>query len=110
MIRLIEEMIRTRQTVQSTGRRELRFPHRILDDPGLHVHWPSEGFDLERLYVHHPVFGRRDITAMQAELESALGAVERLHAQVDTLTRRLHSIPGYMLAAKLRKSMKRWLP
>jgi len=106
MARLIEEMVRIRKGSQTSAGSDLTFPHRILDDPGEHVSWPSERFNLERLYPHHAVFGRSDLTAMQAELEAALGTVERLHAQVDLLTRRLHSIPGYGIAARLRKMMK----
>jgi len=107
MVRLIEEMVRIRKQAVASGSQDLSFPHRILDDPEQHIHWPSEQFNLEKLYPLHPVFGRRDITAMQAELESALGTVERLHAQVELLTRRLYSIPGYKLAVRIQKMMKR---
>jgi len=43
---------------------------------------------------------------MQAELEAALGTMERLNAQVDVLTRRLHQIPGYSLAARIKNMLK----
>jgi len=107
MARLIEEMVRIRKTRNASGELVLDFPHRILDDPEEHVSWPSTNFSLQKLYPQHPVFARSDVIAMQAELEAALGAVERLHEQVDILTRRLHKIPGYTLAARFRKTLQR---
>ncbi len=107
MTRLIDEMVRIRQRAKASGNPVLNFPHRILDDPEEHISWPNANFNLQTLYPHHPVFGRSDVTVMQAELEAALGTVERLQAQVDVLTRRLHRIPGYTLAARVRKMMKR---
>ena len=109
MVRLIEEMIRIRREQSGSGRGELVFPHRLVEDPAEHVSWPSREFDLSKLYPGHPVFGRTDIVAMQNELEAALGTVERLHGQVDVLTRRLHRIPGYLLAVRLGKKLRpRW--
>jgi hypothetical protein len=107
MIMLIEEMIRIKKEHVSSGKRELVFPHRILDIPEDHISWPSENFDLQKLYPHHPVFGRTDITIMQAELEAALGTIDQLKNQVNTLSGRLHMIPGYKLAVKLRKFLKK---
>jgi hypothetical protein len=103
MERLIEEMLRCRRESLARGETSPRFPHRILDDPEEHVAWPSTGFDLQSLYPGHPVFGRTDVTAMQAELEAALGTVERLSRKVAILVRRLHMIPGYKFAGRLRK-------
>ncbi|MEW6510869.1 MAG: DUF6716 putative glycosyltransferase [Bacteroidota bacterium] len=107
MVRLIEGMIAIRKEWKSGGEATLRFPHRIVNEPEEHVAWPATPFDMEKLYPGHPVFGRSDLAAMQAELESALGTVERLHAQVELLTLRLHRIPGYTLAARIRKMLKR---
>jgi hypothetical protein len=103
MERLIEGMLKARRESLARGETQPRFPHRILDDPEEHVAWPSAGFDLESLYPRHPVFGRTDVTAMQAELEAALGTVERLSNKVSILIRRLHMIPGYKFAGRLRK-------
>jgi hypothetical protein len=107
MVRLIEEMIRIRKERRAAGEPTLQFPHRILDGPEEFVSWPHRNFDLRALYPGHAVFGRSDLAAMQAELESALGTVERLHTQVEVLTGRLHSIPGYTLAARLRKMLRK---
>ncbi|HET6272310.1 MAG TPA: hypothetical protein VFG32_04980 [Bacteroidota bacterium] len=106
IVTLIEEMIRLRREAKGRNEQRVQFPHRILADPGDHVSWPSAQFDLQTLYPRHPVFGRTDVTAMQAELEAALGTVERLNAQVDVLTRRLHQIPGYSLAARIKNMLK----
>lgn len=103
MERLIEGMLRARRECLASGETQPRFPHRILDDPEEHVAWPSAGFDLQSLYPGHSVFGRTDLTAMQAELEAALGTVERLSKKVSILIRRLHMIPGYKFAGRLRK-------
>ncbi len=107
MVRLIEEMIRIRKASRPAGDSSLQFPHRILDGPEEFVSWPHRSFDLRALYPGHAVFGRSDLTAMQAELESALGTIERLHTQVEILTRRLHRIPGYTLATRLRDMLKK---
>jgi hypothetical protein len=107
MVRLIEEMIRIRKESRRAGEDRLLFPHRIIDEPADHVAWPNRGFDLRVLYPGHPVFAREDLAAMQGELEAALGTVERLHKQLEVLTARLHKIPGYEFAAKLRRFLKR---
>lgn len=107
MARLIERMISIRRQLPSGRGNGLRYPHRLLDEPDDHVAWPSDWFDLQALYPTHAVFGRADLTAMQAELEAALGTVERLSHQVDILTRRLHRIPGYRLAGRLVKRLAR---
>lgn len=107
MVRLIEEMIRLRKQSRKAGDGHLVFPHRILDEPAEHVAWPDRRFDLQALYPGHPVFAREDLAAMQGELESALGTVERLHNQVQLLTARLHRIPGYELVARLRRLLTR---
>ena len=106
MVRLIEEMLRVRRTCIAGGGGTIVYPHRLVDDPDEHVAWPAGRFDLERLYPGHPVFGRRDLTDMQNELEAALGTIERLHAQVDTLTERLHRIPGYAFLARALRAIR----
>lgn len=107
MARLVEAMLAVRREARARGDRALSFPHRLLDDPDDHVSWPAAGFDLRKLYPTHAVFARMDLAAMQAELEAALGTVERLSAQVATLTGRLHRIPGYKFAGRLRKHFAR---
>ncbi|HTO93454.1 MAG TPA: hypothetical protein VMM80_03755, partial [Bacteroidota bacterium] len=104
------EMLRVRRACLSKGTGPIAYPHRLVDEPADHVAWPDAGFDLEKLYPLHHVFGRRDLTAMQNELEAALGTVERLHAQVDTLTDRLHRIPGYTLLANIQRAIRRRRP
>lgn len=109
LVTLIEEMIRIKRACQAK-QLELAFPHRLLTQPETTVAWPSENFNLEALYPNHPVFGRRDLLQLQAELDSALGTIEQVKEQVDILTRRLHSIPGYQLAAELQTRLKKLRP
>lgn len=106
MVKLIEEMLRIRRECLAHGEKELAFPHRILNQPEDYVSWPAEGFDLEKLYPGHPVFGERRLAYMQAELESALGTIDLLKSQVDTLTARLHRLPGYLWVKKLMNWLK----
>lgn len=106
MIKLIEEMISTKKQHVSSGKEELVFRYRILDIPEDHISWPSENIDLQKLYPHHPVFGKLDITEMQLKLNAAFGVIEALENQVDVLAKRLHLIPGYNLAVKMRKLFK----
>jgi len=107
IVHLIEDMIAIKRASDADGCAELVFPHRIIADPEEFVSWPSPGFNLEKLYPHHPVFGRTDVTMMQSELDAALRAVEDLHQQVNVLTSRLHHIPGYLLAKKVTKSLQK---
>lgn len=95
LIQLIDEMIRIKRAHDTSGQGELVFPDRILDQSDLFVSWPSQSFNLEALYPDHPVFGNRDLTLLQSELDAALITVEQLKEQVNTLTKRLHRIPGY---------------
>jgi hypothetical protein len=106
MVELIEGMIRIRKEHMATGKKDLVFPHRIVGIPEEHISWPSVHFDLQILYPHHPVFGRRDIVEMQAELESALGTVDLLKNQVRVLSNRLYLIPGYKLVVRLHRYLK----
>lgn len=103
MIKLIENMIRVRRI----NGKKIHFPYRILDNSEDHVSWPSESFDLEKLYPDHSVFGRKDITSMQAELEAALGTIDMLKNQVNILTKRLNKIPGYKLASTAKKILRK---
>lgn len=107
MVRLIEEMIRIKKMHGSRDSGELIFPHRILDEPQDFVSWPSDSFNLEALYPNHPVFGQRDLLLLQAELDSALGAIEQVKEQVAILENRLHKIPGYVLATMLVNSLQK---
>ncbi len=95
LIALIDEMIRIKKSHDNSGDVELTFPDRILNAAEPFVAWPSQPFDLERLYPDHPVFGHRDLVQLQSELDAALITVEQLKSQVSTLTARLHRIPGY---------------
>jgi hypothetical protein len=103
LAQLIEDMLLHRRNTLQAGERSLVFPHRMVQDAADHVSWPSEQFDLRRLYPHHSVFGRTDVVATQSELEAALGTVERLDEKLEVLTRRLHRVPGYQFAKRLRK-------
>ena len=96
LVRLIEEMIEIKRDHDSSQNQSLEFPFRILDEPEEQISWPSQNFDLQKLYPSHPVFGRTDITAMQTELDAALATNEQLKKQVNLLTQRLHGIPGYL--------------
>lgn len=107
LVQLIETMIEIKRECDANGGRELTFPHRILDDPEEFVAWPSEQFDLGSLYPDHPVFGRRDLLAMQSELDAALGAIEQVKEQAEILSNRLYKIPGYGLAVKTYKMLQK---
>ena len=107
MIELIETMIRIKKDNEKAGKKDLVFPHRILDTPEDYISWPSETFDLQKLYPNHPVFSRRDITEMQAELEASLGTIDLLKNQVHILTNRLHKIPGYKMVKKIGRMLKK---
>ena len=107
MVHLIENMLEVRRENVSRNI-PLSFPHRILDCPDEHIAWPHESFDLERLYPQHKVFGFRDVTILQAELETALGSVALLKEKVDILSNRLHRIPGYTLATTVARRLKRF--
>jgi hypothetical protein len=109
LIKLIEEMIRIKRECHAE-QKELTFPHRIINEPELLVAWPSESFSMEALYPNHPVFGQRDLCQLQAELDAALGSIEQVKEQVDILTRRLHKIPGYKLAAEVQLRLKKLHP
>lgn len=106
LVALMESMIQIKREHERKGV-SLAFPPRILDAPEYFVAWPSEAFDLERLYPDHPVFRNRDMTFLQSELDAALITVEQLKNQVNTLTRRLHRIPGYTLLSQLVLSLQR---
>lgn len=106
LITLIESMIQIKRE-HERNRIPLSFPPRILDAPESFVAWPSEAFDLERLYPDHPVFRNRDVIFLQSELDAALITIEQLKDQVNTLTRRLHRIPGYTLLSHLALSLQR---
>lgn len=105
MVFLIEEMLRIRGECLAEGKPPA-FPHRIVQDPAEQVAWPSEAFDLKRLYPHHRVFGNHEVTVLQAELESALGTISNLKSVVEVLSRRLNRIPGYRLAANIYHALK----
>lgn len=105
MAHLIDEMLRIRRECMEAGK-PLSFPHRIVQDPAEQVAWPSEAFDLKRLYPHHHVFGNFEATVLQAELEAALGTISNLKSQVELLSGRLNRIPGYRLAAKIYRKLK----
>ena len=105
MINLIVEMLRVRRECLESGQ-PLVFPHRIIGDLAGHISWPSVAFDLERLYPHHNVFGRRNTTEMQAELEAALGTIDILKRQVDILSGRINMIPGYKLAKNIHHALR----
>jgi hypothetical protein len=106
LIQLVETMIKIRKEQHSKGT-PLSFPARILDSPEYFVSWPSEAFDLERLYPDHPVFRLREVTFLQSELDAALITIEQLKEQVNTLTHRLHRIPGYTWLSRLALSFQR---
>lgn len=95
LIQLIDEMIRIKKAHDLDNQEELVFPDRILGSAEQFVSWPSQNFNLEALYPDHPVFGNRNLTMLQSELDAALITVEQLKGQVNTLTKRLHRIPGY---------------
>lgn len=107
LVHLIEEMICIKQVHAACGAEELVFPHRILEEPEEFVSWPSDNFNLQALYPNHPVFGRRDLLAMQSELDSALGTIDQLKDQIAILENRLHKIPGYVLATNLLKGLQK---
>ncbi len=109
LLTLVEEMMRIKREHDRLGVGELVFPHRILNDPELFVSWPSPGFDLQALYPNHPVFGNRNLLALQAELDAALGTIDQVKEQVSTLENRLHKIPGYVLARNLARRVQRYL-
>lgn len=106
LIQLVETMIKIRKE-QHLKETPLSFPARILDSPEYFVSWPSEAFDLERLYPDHPVFRLREVTFLQSELDAALITIEQLKEQVNTLTHRLHRIPGYTWLSRLALSFQR---
>ena len=97
LVNLIDAMLRIKREHDLTGQGPLTFPARLLAADGQPETRPSPAFDLEKLYPNHPVFGNRELTDLQSELDAALLTVEQLHRQVDLLTRRLHRIPGYTL-------------
>lgn len=105
MAYLIDEMLRIRGECLAAGK-PLAFPHRIIQNPSEQVAWPSEAFDLERLYPHHRVFGNCEVTVLQADLEAALGTISNLKSQVEVLSGRLNRIPGYRLAANIYHALK----
>ncbi len=105
MAYLIDEMLRIRRECLAAGK-PLAFPHRIVQDPAEQVAWPSEAFDLKRLYPHHRVFGNREVTILQAELDAALGTISILKSQVEVLSGRLNRIPGYRLAVNIYHALK----
>lgn len=108
MAHLIDEMLRIRKECLAAGK-PLEYPHRIVQDPAERVAWPSEAFDLEKLYPHHRVFSNREVTVLQAELEAALGTICNLKRQVEVLSERLNRIPGYCLAVDLYHALKKRL-
>jgi hypothetical protein len=89
-------MIQIKRGHNRSQKQNLEFPFRILKEPEEQISWPSQNFDLQKLYPSHPVFGRTDITAMQSELDAALETNKQLKNQVNLLTQRLHRIPGYL--------------
>jgi hypothetical protein len=101
LVYLIDEMLRIKQEFDVNSQGQLTFPDRILDSSEPFVSWPSQNFNLERLYPGHPVFGNRDMTVLQSELDAALITIQELKDQTDTLTKRLHGIPGYLIAKKI---------
>lgn len=101
LVHLIDEMLHIKQAYDLNPQGPLSFPDRILDSPESFVSWPSQNFDLERLYPGHPVFGNRDMAVLQSELDAALITIQELKEQTDTLTKRLHRIPGYLIAKKI---------
>ena len=107
LVHLIDEMLRIKRQFDLNPQGQLVFPDRILDSAEPFVSWPSQNFNLEKLYQEHPVFGNRDVTYLQSELDAALITVETLKAQVGTLTGRLHRIPGYTLVKKIVLSIQR---
>lgn len=106
MASLIEEMIRIRRESRARGG-QLAFPARILQRSDPAIAWPIQAFDLEKLYPHHPVFGNREMTRLQAELECALGTINVLRRQLDVAVGRLRRIPGYRLARWVKDVIKR---
>lgn len=108
LIQLIEEMVRIRkQQIANQPEQVLVFPHRILNDAEDFITWPDEHFDLQKLYPNHPVFASKDLAALQMELDAAVITIEQLKEQVNTLTGRLHRVPGYLAVKKLAKSLRR---
>jgi hypothetical protein len=106
MISLIEEMLRLKKENDVRGSDKLEYPHRILDHAEEIVSWPSKHYDMEVLFPNHPVFGRSDLLAMQAELDAALGTINQMDNQINILTNRLHRIPGYLLAKRVVKRLR----
>ena len=107
LVYLIEQMIKTKRVRDLNPESELKFPNRILENPELFVSWPSERFNLENLYPDHPVFGKKDVTQLQSELDAALITVEQLKDQIKTLTKRLHRIPGYIFLRDIVRAIQR---
>ncbi len=107
LIYLIERMIEIKRECHTSGDKLLVFPDRILDQPELFVAWPSNRFNLEKMYPDHPVFGNRSLTQLQSELDAALITVEQLKEQIEILTKRLHRIPGYLLVRNIVRAIQR---
>lgn len=107
LIFLIEKMMEIRRECRLSGKQELIFPDRILDHPELFVAWPSDKFDLEKMYPDHPVFGNQSLTQLQSELDAALITVAQLREQISILTNRLHRIPGYIVVRNIIRAIQR---
>jgi len=106
VIELIESMLQIKKEFDKRNQGTLDFPP-IMIQSGLPQLLPSENFNLEKLYPDHPVFGNKNFTLLQSELDAALISVEQLKDQVNTLTKRLHKIPGYLLFKKILLSIQK---
>ena len=106
VIELIESMIKIKKDFDLVNKETLDFPP-IMIQSDFSQMLPSEKFNLEKLYPDHPVFGNNNLTLLQSELDAALISVEQLKDQVNTLTNRLHKIPGYLFFKKILLSIQK---
>jgi hypothetical protein len=101
LIDLIEKMIKIKEAYDQFPAGSLNFPKDLLMRREDFHSVSSSKLDLSKLYPDHTVFKNTDVVFLQSELDAALITIQQLKEQVDTLTRRLHRLPGYLTAKKL---------
>lgn len=100
LIELIEKMIQIKIEYDLSSEGIIKFPNNLLDLGDDFFTLPHFKLDLSKLYPDHQVFKNQDVVFLQSELDAALITINELKDQVDTLTRRLHRLPGYLLAKR----------
>jgi len=84
LLELVQQMLRISDECLERGE-PLAFPNRILPGHGDDPHLPEEGFDLQRLYAQHPVFGNLDRASLQVQLSESMAELQKAKREYSEL-------------------------